>query len=88
MDLEERYGCNLPLCGAASAKRALHRGLVGVLIKDSLGGGCVDGEVVGSSSKVAEGDVYLFPSGMAAIWTAHQCLMGVRDLEAKSVCFG
>ncbi len=86
--LEERYGRNLPLCVAASAKRALRRRLAGVLIKDSLGGDCVEGEVVGSSSRVAEGDVYLFPSGMAAIWTAHQCLMGIRGLEAKSVCFG
>ena len=87
--LEERYGRNLPLCVAASAKRALRRRLAGVLIKDSLGGDCVDaGEEVGSSSRVAEGDVYLFPSGMAAIWTAHQCLMGVRGLDAKSVCFG
>ncbi|KAF8333771.1 hypothetical protein F5887DRAFT_921746 [Amanita rubescens] len=86
--LEERYGRNLPLGGAASAKRALRRRLAGVLIKDSLGGDCVDGEVVGSSSRVAEGDVHLFPSGMAAIWTAHQCLMGVRGFEAKSVCFG
>lgn len=99
--LEERYGRNLPLRVAAFAKRALRRRLAGVLIKDGLrdgdlaAGGCV-GEpllpcAVGPSSRgvktVAEGDVYLTPSGMAAIWTAHQCLLGVGP-EAKSVCFG
>lgn len=93
--LEERYGRNLPLSVAASAKRALRRRLAGVLIRDDGAGleePCAPGAAeVGPSSRgvrdVAEGDVYLFPSGMAAIWTAHQCLLGVGP-EAKSVCFG
>ena len=97
--LEERYGRNMPLGVAAFAKRALRRRLAGVWIKDVDGDGdggdleldlraCAAG---GASSRgvksVAEGDVYLTPSGMTAIWTAHQCLLGVGP-EAKSVCFG
>ena len=36
---------------------------------------------------VAPGDVFLFPSGMSAIWTAHQLALGTRP-AGKSVCFG
>jgi hypothetical protein len=93
--LEERYGRNMPLGVAAFAKRALRRRLAGVLMGDGGNGGDLELDVpcaaVGPSSRgvksVAEGDVYLTPSGMAAIWTAHQCLLGIGP-EAKSVCFG
>ncbi|KAK2462365.1 hypothetical protein APHAL10511_005671 [Amanita phalloides] len=95
--LEERYGRNLPLSVSASAKRALRRRLAGVLIKD-LARDCagepyagLSGAEVGPSSRavkdLSEGDVYLYPTGMAAIWSAHQCLLGIGP-EAKSVCFG
>ncbi|KAF8637899.1 hypothetical protein AX17_002522 [Amanita inopinata Kibby_2008] len=96
--LEERYGRNLPLSVAASAKRALRRRLAGVLIKDN--GTTDDGDepylgqknvALGPSSRgvkdVAEGDVYLLPTGMSAIWSTHQLLLGVGP-KAKSVCFG
>jgi cystathionine gamma-synthase len=36
---------------------------------------------------VTEDDVYLFSSGMSAIWTSHQLIQGARS-PAKSVCFG
>jgi len=36
---------------------------------------------------VSEDDVYLFPTGMAAIWNTHQLALGVRP-TAKSACFG
>jgi cystathionine gamma-synthase len=36
---------------------------------------------------VTEDDVFLFPTGMTAIWSAHQLAMKVLPL-AKSVCFG
>ena len=95
--LEERYGRNMPLGVAAFAKRALRRRLAGVWIKDVDGDGgdleldlpaCAAGSASSRGVKsVAEGDVYLTPSGMTAIWTAHQCLLGVGP-EAKSVCFG
>ncbi|KIL63188.1 hypothetical protein M378DRAFT_80090 [Amanita muscaria Koide BX008] len=96
--LEERYGRNLPLGVAATAKRALRRRLAGVLIKD-VAEDCAGGEpcagqkdaMVGPSSRgvtsLAEDDVYLLPTGMSAIWSAHQCLLGVGP-QGKSVCFG
>ncbi|RDB27977.1 putative cystathionine gamma-synthase [Hypsizygus marmoreus] len=95
--LEERYGRNLPLAFAASAKRALRRRVAGVLIRDIAfdcqGEPCAGDKnlVVGPSSRgvadVSENDVYLFPTGMAAIWNAHDIASSVRP-AAKSVCFG
>ena len=95
--LEERYGRNLPLTSAASAKRALRRRISGVLVRDSpddcLGEPCAGGQdfELGPSSRgvadVSENDVYLYPTGMSAIWNAHNLVLGIRP-PAKSVCFG
>ncbi|KAG6856122.1 hypothetical protein H0H87_007277 [Tephrocybe sp. NHM501043] len=96
--LEERYGRNLPISYAASAKRALRRRIAGVLIQDTHNNN-QEGEpsageknlVVGPSSRgvadVSENDVYLYPTGMAAIWNAHHIASAIRP-PAKSVCFG
>ncbi|PFH48661.1 hypothetical protein AMATHDRAFT_76597 [Amanita thiersii Skay4041] len=97
--LEERYGRNLHISVAASAKRALRRRLAGVMIREGVC--CTDGDNAACSDKgattvvtssrgvmdVKEGDVYLLSTGMSAIWTAHQVLLGVGP-AAKSVCFG
>lgn len=94
--IEERYGRNLPLAYAPAAKRALRRRIAGVLIRDNDDGkdepsaGDKDSELGPSSRGVAdvsEKDVYLFPTGMTAIWTAHDLILAVRP-PAKSVCFG
>lgn len=97
--LEERYGRNLPISAAASAKRALRRRVAGTLIRDNWadadcgGEPCAgkEGVETGPSSRgvasVTEDDVYLFPGGMAAIWNAHKLAREVRP-EGKSVCFG
>ncbi|CAL1698816.1 unnamed protein product [Somion occarium] len=92
--LEERYGRNLPQGAAAGAKRAMRRRIAGVLVHDTPNDWCQAGKhdtEVGPSTRgikeVSEDDVYLFPTGMAAIWNAHQLVLGVRPL-AKSVCFG
>jgi len=38
---------------------------------------------------VTENDVYLFPTGMSAIWNAHHlALSSMTRPTAKSVCFG
>ncbi|KDQ58329.1 hypothetical protein JAAARDRAFT_129085 [Jaapia argillacea MUCL 33604] len=93
--LEERYGRNLPLTAAASAKRALRRRIAGTLVHDDdpqkqKSAGATDAEL-GPSSRgvkdVTEDDVYLYPTGMSAIWASHQLAMAVRP-SAKSVCFG
>lgn len=95
--LEERYGRNLPLSAAAFAKRALRRRIAGVLIRDNVQDGpqgpCAGSHDVeiGPSSRgvqdVSEDDVFLYPTGMAAIWNAHQLCLRSRP-PAKSVCFG
>lgn len=91
--LEERYGRNLPVAAAAAAKRAMRRRIAGVLVSDDhpdVHAGSNDVEIGPSSrgvSDVSEDDVFLFPTGMASIWAAHQLALGVRPV-AKSVCFG
>ncbi|KAL4079644.1 pyridoxal phosphate-dependent transferase [Scleroderma citrinum] len=95
--IEERYGRNLPLSAGAYAKRALRRRIAGVLVHDTMddcshgpSAGALDAEV-GPSSRgvrdVTEDDVFLYPTGMAAIWNAHQLALAVQP-PAKSVCFG
>jgi cystathionine gamma-synthase len=92
--VEERYGRNLPLASADIAKRALKRRIAGVLLRNSdpvqhLGEAqdVIPGESLRGVPGVSEKDVYLFPSGMSAIWSAHQLVMSARP-ELKSVCFG
>ena len=93
--VEERYGRNLPLDLASNAKKTLRRRIAGVLgVHDDGPTLCVSAGAqmqVGPSSRgvtaVTEDDVYLYPSGMAAIWSAHQLVLNVRP-PAKSVCFG
>ena len=95
--LEERYGRNLPLASAAFAKRALQSRVAGVL-KEKSSSGCQSESyteqkdlVVGPSTRgvaeVAVDDVYLYPSGMAAIWNVHNMALAVLP-PAKSICFG
>ncbi|KAI0765867.1 pyridoxal phosphate-dependent transferase [Trametes elegans] len=92
--LEERYGRNLPLEAAAAAKRALRRRIAGVLVRDTPNdwetAGAQETEL-GPSTRGVEGvtedDVFLYSTGMSAIWSAHQLALGARPV-AKSVCFG
>jgi cystathionine gamma-synthase len=92
--VEERYGRNLCLSSAVSAKRALRRRIAGVFDSHnpSVCPGIeqfTDKVSLGLSrlTKVTEDNVYLFPSGMAAIWNAHQLALAARPLK-RSVCFG
>jgi cystathionine gamma-synthase len=86
--LEQRYGRNLDVAAANQAKRALRRRIAGVLVRDE---GAGDGEIEVSQSvrgvAVTEDDVWLYPSGMTAIWSAHQLALDAKG-EKKSVCFG
>ncbi|KAH9916947.1 PLP-dependent transferase [Epithele typhae] len=92
--LEERYGRNMPLESAAAAKRAMRRRIAGVLVRDAPNdwhtAGGNDAEL-GPSTRGVEGvtedDVFLYPTGMSAIWSAHQLALAVRP-TAKSICFG
>lgn len=86
--LEQRYGRNLDFGAVKQAKGALRRRIAGVLVRDE---GAANGEVEVAQSvrgvTVTEDDVFLFPTGMSAIWTAHQLALDVRGAR-KSVCFG
>lgn len=92
--LEERYGRNLPVEAAASAKRAMRRRIAGVLVHDTPNDWSQAGEQsveLGPSTRgvkeVSEDDVFLYPTGMSAIFSAHQLALGVMP-SAKSICFG
>ncbi|TBU43878.1 PLP-dependent transferase [Dichomitus squalens] len=92
--LEERYGRNMPLSSAAAAKRALRRRIAGVLVRDTPSDWSTAGgqeAQLGPSTRGVEGvtedDVFLYATGMSAIWSAHQLALGARPV-AKSVCFG
>ncbi|QRV76467.1 Cys/Met metabolism PLP-dependent enzyme [Ceratobasidium sp. AG-Ba] len=89
--VEERYGRNLPRGSAALAKMALRRRIAGVLVNDSPSRPLsAETPELGASKRgvdVTENDVYLFPTGMAAIWTSHQLALAARP-QHKSICFG
>ena len=90
---EERHGQDLSQDAVASAKRALCRRIAGAFPRD----GQADRNAVGSTSSelqpstrglgITEDDVYLYPTGMAAFWSAYQMISAVRP-AAKSVAFG
>jgi cystathionine gamma-synthase len=86
--LEQRYGRNLDVAAAEQAKGAMRRRIAGVLVRDE---GAASGEVEVAQSvrgaEVTEHDVFLFPTGMSAIWSAHQLALDLRGAK-KSVCFG
>jgi cystathionine gamma-synthase len=92
--LEERYGRNLPLFNAHLAKHALKRRIAGGLLPSDEGFGAVaDIRRGGGDGKaVAEEDVFLYPTGMSAIWHAHDIVRRARRAEGrpegKSVCYG
>lgn len=102
--VEERYGRNLPLSSAPSAKLALRRRIAGTLLSDRNEDSATKppGDQVGETGRtgtgVTEDDVFLFPCGMSAIFHAHQLAMraapklvtsGSTSREVgKSICFG
>jgi cystathionine gamma-synthase len=91
--LEERYGRKLSQDADTFAKRALRRRIAGVLLRDEPAvwdaAGSSNSELRPSTRGhgVTEDDVYLYQTGMAAIWNAHQTISALRP-AAKSVAFG
>lgn len=100
--LEERYGRNLPLSSSKLAKTALRRRIAGVLLPEeqaaASGAGAQDQVPRGNergpkhSKPLTEDEVYLYPTGMSAIWHSHQLAMYWKNKKqeavGKSVCFG
>ncbi|UZJ52962.1 hypothetical protein CBS101457_002282 [Exobasidium rhododendri] len=81
--LEERYGRNMAAVEAPRAKRALRKRIAGVA-SDEVEAEADVMDRVGDATK--EEDVYLYGTGMSAIFHAHQLAMAFK--EEKSVCFG
>ena len=57
------------------------------ILRSRIAQGFVANQTPGRTVCLSAEDVYIYPSGMAAIWAAHRLLLDVR-LSAKSVCFG
>lgn len=73
--IEQKYGRVLDLQFATQAKIALRRRIAGKAEAGSRG------------ESITPEDVYLHPSGMAAIFNAHQAILSTMPPH-KSVCFG
>ncbi|KAI0050161.1 PLP-dependent transferase [Auriscalpium vulgare] len=73
----------LDVQAAVDAKETLCRRIAGYLARDKYGRH-MDVDV---GTPVVENDVFLYPTGMSAIWSAHQLALAVRGTH-KSVCFG
>lgn len=81
--LEERFGRNLDLSFAAEAKLALRRRISGKINESSR-------DVANDNihhAEVSENDVYLYPTGMAGIFSAHRAALELGG-NLKSVCYG
>lgn len=87
--LEERFGRNLDVSLVENAKSAIRRRIAGTLtgehdLASSFPSMQTDTRGV---TNFREDDVYLFPCGMNAIFTAHQTLLKARE-PRKSIDFG
>ncbi|OIW30079.1 cystathionine gamma-synthase [Coniochaeta ligniaria NRRL 30616] len=86
--LEERFGRNLDISLAERAKAAIRRRIAGTLTHHvDISSHPLPEQAEPSSRGVAEGDIYLFPNGMSAIYNAHRFLLAARG-SRKSISFG
>ncbi|KAJ1965397.1 Cystathionine gamma-synthase [Dipsacomyces acuminosporus] len=81
--VEERFGRNFDTKYAAEMKAALRRRIAGALSEEEQKQGA---QVERGVAGLGADDVYLVPTGMSAIFHAHQSLLAVRS--GKSICFG
>ncbi|WEW60373.1 Cystathionine gamma-synthase [Emydomyces testavorans] len=86
--IEERFGRNLSPLLANDAKLAVRRRIAGSLTANAeLTEALKTSSTAGRIAGLTEEHVYLYPSGMSAIFNSHQTLMTTRG-ELKSICFG
>lgn len=86
--IEERFGRNLNTSLANQAKLAVRKRIAGVLTADvELSEALEKTPAEGRVADLSEDDVFLFPSGMSAIFNAHQLLLS-EGRPLKSICFG
>ena len=87
--IEERFGRNLNAIQASKAKLAIKRRIVGTLTRDEDLDAALDTSDLSRKrvNGLTENDVYLFPTGMSAIFNTHRTLLANRE-PRKSICFG
>ncbi|KPM40161.1 Cystathionine gamma-synthase [Neonectria ditissima] len=88
--LEERFGRNLNLSMVERAKSAIRRRIAGALAHEvDLNNGPLPSLTSNTRGiqGLEEGDVYLYPCGMNAIFNAHRALLKARE-PRKSINFG
>ena len=86
--IEERFGRNLNTSLANQAKLAVRKRIAGVLTADvELSEALEKTPAEGRVADLSEDDVFLFPSGMSAIFNAHQLLLS-EGRPLNSICFG
>ncbi|KAF2664906.1 cystathionine gamma-synthase-like protein [Microthyrium microscopicum] len=90
--VEERFGRNLDISQVESAKLAIRRRIAGSIpdLAEPNGNGASHVQAADQRETLrhsSEDDVYLYPCGMNAIFSAHQALLAGRG-QLKSVCFG
>ncbi|CAK7908745.1 cystathionine gamma-synthase [[Candida] anglica] len=85
--IEQKFGRVLDLKFAQQAKIALRRRISGKA--DKSHNQEEEMEKARRGKNLSETDVYLYPSGMASIFNAHQAVMNINKKNPKkSVCFG
>ena len=84
--IEQKYGRVLDLKFEKQARSALRRRICGKVDKSHSQEEEMERSHRGKN--LSETDVYLYPTGMAAIFNAHRALLGVVDEPKISVCFG
>jgi cystathionine gamma-synthase len=80
--LANRLYDNLAADSAVAAKSALRHRISEMVVRNSP-----DDFPVQKQTVVREDDVFLFPTGMYAIWAAYELVMTTRP-EAHTICFG
>jgi len=89
--VEERFGRNLDTKLAANAKLAIRRRIAGALTADVDLSEALERTVATGQEREVHGmsvdDVYLYSSGMSAIFNSHRTFMECRG-PLKSICFG
>ncbi|KAK2024324.1 cystathionine gamma-synthase [Colletotrichum zoysiae] len=89
--VEERYGRNLDISFVNRAKTAIKRRIAGTL-SHHVDVASIPLPEAGPSGRgiasLTEHDVYLFPTGMSAIFNTHRFLLSARGGSLKSINFG
>ncbi|ODQ83034.1 hypothetical protein BABINDRAFT_5906 [Babjeviella inositovora NRRL Y-12698] len=80
MFIEEKFGRNLNFKDAQNAKDIIRKRISGKIDASS--------ESAAGELHVSGRDVFLYPSGMAAIYNSHKALLSTATNPGKSVCYG